>query len=229
MAFMHCCGRFLTFWWCKNKKNKKQKTKQNKQTKITRLQDFSSTISKSSKKKSKRNFLEILHSTWTDLVHGGIIFAPVKKSLWGMEWELPHASRQFWEIMYKDTLPFRKTKDFNIQFLWRNKVAAALFYLADTGRMRKGANSFGIGNRQLQKLSDVFCFCFFPLYLSKARFPLGDKWRNLAIIFRRYLTIILKTSVIKFTYIKSEFWSSFDIMSDSEGKDILFLQLVVLV
>ena len=31
-----------------------------------------------------------------------------------------------------------------------------------------------------------------------------------------------------FTYIKSEFWSSFDTMSDSEGKDILFLQLVVL-
>ena len=32
----------------------------------------------------------------------------------------------------------------------------------------------------------------------------------------------------RFTYIESEFWSSFDIVSDSEGKDILFLQLVVL-
>ena len=56
---------------------------------------------------------------------------------------------------------------------------------------------------------------------------IGDKWRYLATIFRRYLTMILKTSVIRSTYIKSEFWSSFDIMSDSEGKDILFLQLVV--
>ena len=65
-------------------------------------------------------------------------------------------------------------------------------------------------------------------YLSKARFPLGGKCRYLATFFRRYLTIILKTSVIRFTYIESEFWSSFDIMSDSEGKDILFLQLVVL-
>ena len=62
----------------------------------------------------------------------------------------------------------------------------------------------------------------------KARFPLGDKWRHLAIIFRRYLTIVLKTSVIRFAYIESEFWSSFDIMPDSEEKDILFLQLVVL-
>ena len=52
----------------------------------------------------------------------------------------------------------------------------------------------------------------------KARFPLGNKWQ--------YMAIILKTSVISFTYIESEFWSSFDIMSDSEGKDILFLQLV---
>ena len=64
--------------------------------------------------------------------------------------------------------------------------------------------------------------------LTKAPFPLGDKWRYLTITFRRYLTIILKTFVIRFTYIKSEFWSSFDIMPDSEGKDILFLQLVVL-
>ena len=63
---------------------------------------------------------------------------------------------------------------------------------------------------------------------SKTRFPLGDKWRYLTIIFWWYLTIILKISVIRFTYIKSEFWSSFDIFSDSEGKDILFLQLVVL-
>ena len=46
--------------------------------------------------------------------------------------------------------------------------------------------------------------------------------------FRRYLTIILKTSAIRFTGIESEFYSSFDNMSDSEGKDILFLQLVVL-
>ena len=30
----------------------------------------------------------------------------------------------------------------------------------------------------------------------KARFPLGDKWRYLAITFQWYLTIILKTSVI---------------------------------
>ena len=37
-----------------------------------------------------------------------------------------------------------------------------------------------------------------------------------------------KTSVISFSYIKFEFWSSFDIMSGSEGKGILFLQLVVL-
>ena len=40
--------------------------------------------------------------------------------------------------------------------------------------------------------------------------------------------MILKTSILRFTYIKSEFWSAFDIMSGSEGKDILFLQLVVL-
>ena len=64
--------------------------------------------------------------------------------------------------------------------------------------------------------------------LRKAWFPLGDKWRYLTIIFRRYLTIIFKTFFIRFTDIKSEFWSSFDIMSDSEGIDILFLQLVVL-
>ena len=64
--------------------------------------------------------------------------------------------------------------------------------------------------------------------VAKFRFPVGDKSRYLVITFRRYLTIILKTSVIRFTYIESEFWSSFDIMSDSEGKDILFLQLVVL-
>ena len=55
------------------------------------------------------------------------------------------------------------------------------------------------------------------IWFSKARFPLGDKWR--------YLTIILKTSVIRFTYIKSEFWSSFNIMSDPGGKEVLFLQL----
>ena len=36
-----------------------------------------------------------------------------------------------------------------------------------------------------------------------------------------------KASAIRFTYNKSEFWSSFDIMSCSEGKDILFLQLMV--
>ena len=64
--------------------------------------------------------------------------------------------------------------------------------------------------------------------VSKARFTLGNKWRYLAIIFRWYSTITLKTSVIRFTYIKSEFWNSFHIMSDSERKDILFLQLVVL-
>ena len=33
---------------------------------------------------------------------------------------------------------------------------------------------------------------------------------------------------IRFTYIKSEFWSSLDILSDSEGKYILFLLLAVL-
>ena len=62
----------------------------------------------------------------------------------------------------------------------------------------------------------------------QARFPLDDKWRYLAITLQRYLTIILKTSPIRFKYIKSEFWGSFDIMSNSAGKDILFLQLVVL-
>ena len=167
MALMHCCGRFLTFWRCKNKKNKKQ----NKQTKITRLQDFSSTISKSSKKKSKRNFLEILNSTWTDLVHGGIIFALVKKSLWGMEWELPHASRKFWEIMYKDTLPFRKTKDFNIQFLWRNKVAAALFYLADTGRCERGRILLVSGIDNFENCLTCFVFAFFLCIYLKLGSP----------------------------------------------------------
>ena len=58
------------------------------------------------------------------------------------------------------------------------------------------------------------------ILIYQARFPLDDKWRYLTIIFRRYLTI--KTSVIRFTYIKSEFWSFFNILSDSEGKDILF-------
>ena len=71
----------------------------------------------------------------------------------------------------------------------------------------------------------ILCLLCFAFY---ARFPLGYKWRYLAIIFWRYLTIILKISVIRFTHIKSEFWSSFDSMSDSEGKDILFLELVVL-
>ena len=66
------------------------------------------------------------------------------------------------------------------------------------------------------------------LLWSKAQFPLGNKWRYLEIIFHQYLTIIIKTSAIRFTYIRSEFWSSFDIMSGSEGKNILFLQLVVL-
>ena len=54
-----------------------------------------------------------------------------------------------------------------------------------------------------KSLAQVFSceFC----EICKARFPLGDKWRYLAIISRRHLTIILKTSVIRFTYIKSAF------------------------
>ena len=44
-----------------------------------------------------------------------------------------------------------------------------------------------------------------PETATKARFPLGHKWQYLEIIFRRNLTIILKTSVIRFTYIESEF------------------------
>ena len=66
---------------------------------------------------------------------------------------------------------------------------------------------------------------------------LGSHWatnddirRYLAITIRRCLTITLKISVIRFTlkYIKSKFWSSFDITSDSEEEDVLFLELLVL-
>ena len=80
---------------------------------------------------------------------------------------------------------------------------------------------FKLNNKNIKvtPLKLMWCFC-------KVRFPLGDKWRYLAITFRRYFTIILKTSVIRFIYIESEFWSSFDIMSGSEEEDILFLQLV---
>ena len=48
-----------------------------------------------------------------------------------------------------------------------------------------------------KSLAQVFSceFC----EICKARFPLGDKWRYLAIISRRYLTINLKTPVIRFT------------------------------
>ena len=116
-------------------------------------------------------------------------------------------------LPHKSSIKLRKCKD--LHDTHREK--------APSNETRSSANKkykyrhLGCWYNQVQQMNSLL-----------ARFSLGDKWRYLAIIFQRYLTIILKTSVIRFTYIKSEFWSYFGTMSDSEGKDILFLQLVVL-
>ena len=46
----------------------------------------------------------------------------------------------------------QKNKDFEIQFSLENQVAAALYYLADEGKMRKVAILLLSANRQFRKL-----------------------------------------------------------------------------
>ena len=116
---------------------------------------------------------------------------------------------RFWQKCF----PVNLAQNFKHNFFTEHHSAATI-------SLETYSDLFILYSTKIVKIQEV-------LYI-KARFPLGDKWRYLAIIFWRHLTIILKTSAIRFTYIKSEFWSSFDIMSDSEGKDILFLQLAVL-
>ena len=64
------------------------------------------------------------------------------------------------EKLFPKLRPYiQKNKGFRDSISAEKQVAAALYYPADEGRMRKVANSFLVsGNRVFPKLSDFFCF-----------------------------------------------------------------------
>ena len=78
------------------------------------------------------------------------------------------------EKLFPKLRPYiQKNKGFRDPISAEKQVAAALYYPADEGRMRKVANSFLVsGNRVFRKLSDFFCFFYFRkfftcIYLTK--------------------------------------------------------------
>ena len=64
-----------------------------------------------------------------------------------MESKLPNASRKFWQIMHT-----AETKEFRDPISVEIQATSALYYLTDTGRMQKVANSFGIVKSTISKI-----------------------------------------------------------------------------
>ena len=77
-----------------------------------------------------------------------------------MERKLPHAQESF-EKLYTKLRPYiLKNKGFRDPISVAKQLTAALYYLADEDRMRKVANSFGIGKSTILKIIRRVLFLF---------------------------------------------------------------------
>ena len=90
---------------------------------------------------------------------GGIIFGPVRKSSLGNGKKTSACLKIFLRnyALSRD-LPFRKTKDFEIQFPWRNKWRQHYITLQIKVGYEKCKILLVSGNRQFPKLSGVLFF-----------------------------------------------------------------------
>ena len=105
------------------------------------------------------------------LAHGGIIFAPIKKSLRNGKKTFTCLKKVLRNFVLIWDLRFRKTKYFEIQFPSRNRWQRHYITL----KMKVGCEKWQIllvwRNQQFRKLSGMFYFyfrkCFPSIYLTK--------------------------------------------------------------
>ena len=149
-ASLHTFLNFLIMW--------KQHKRNNINHKIT-----SSTISKPSKKKDKRKSQRFWIPTGQTSLWW-IIFASVRKSLRNGKKTSAYLKKVLRNYAWNWDLTFRKTKDFEIQFTWRNKWPQRYVALQMKVGSKEWQTMLVSRNGQFRKLSGFFCFYFRKIF-----------------------------------------------------------------